>query len=286
MTENGKLDTTRVRLFLGLALPLFIAGMIFLADGIEGPRQAFAGVATSVAFMAAIFGRPGSTAIVAALIVVGAHLHGLFSEEAGTTSQLVRTVLIAITAFSAVAYSSARVRREEERAKLYESKRELELTSKLAMRDQLTGILNRRGVIEALESEERWPKSVAIFDLDKLKQVNDTHGHEAGDTYVKLVAQRISSAVSAGDILGRWGGDEFILVLALDKEQAHKVTERVVGQVSSQPITAGNVVLEPRISAGVAQWNPSKTLEQALAKADSALYAAKAAGGNRARLGG
>lgn len=284
MSDENRFDSSRTRLIFGVIIPLAISSFIFVADGLEGPGVQFAGVATSVAFMAAIFGRPGPTAFVATMIVLGAFLHGLFFDEAATTVQLTRLALIAITAFSAVLYSAFRVRKEEERQRLFETAQELEATNQLAMRDQLTSVLNRRGVIEALEQEERWPRSVAIFDLDKLKQINDSNGHAAGDMYIRAVAQRIVSSVASEDIFGRWGGDEFILVLPLTKSQAFKVVERVIGQVSSQPLSFGTVTIEPRLSAGVSEWLPSVPLEQTISLADAALYDAKTAGGNLARL--
>lgn len=267
-----------------MIIPLTISSIIFLADGLEGPNVQFAGVATSVAFMAAIFGRPGSTAFVATMIVLGAFIHGLFFDQAGTTVQLTRLALIGITSFSAVIYSAYRVRKEEERDRLYESKQRLEESSKLAMHDQLTGVRNRRGVLEALEKEERWPRSVAMFDLDKLKYVNDNHGHASGDAYIRVVAQRISSALSNEDIVGRWGGDEFIVILPLTKHQALKVVQRVIGEVSSKVLKLDQVAIEPRLSAGVAEWRAIHSLEHTISGADEALYEAKSSGGNTARL--
>ncbi len=284
VSSENRFDSRKSRAIFGVIIPIAISSFIYLVDGLEGPTVQFAGVATSVAFMAAIFGRPGSTAFVATMVVLGAFLHGLFFDAAGTTVQLTRLGLIAITAYSAVIYSAYRVRKEEEQRRLQLSKLALEETSRLAMRDQLTSVLNRRGVLEALQKEENWPKSVAIFDLDKLKFINDTHGHAAGDDYIRIVAQRIASAVSSVDIVGRWGGDEFIVVLHLTKHQALKVVQRVVDNVSSQPLNLGGVTIEPRLSAGVAEWQPIHSLEHTLSGADAALYEAKASGGNTARL--
>lgn len=282
MSVQNRFDSPRARLLLGFFVPLAIACLIYFLDYLEGPRTAFAGAVTSVGFMAGIFAGPRATAAVVILVEIGAFAYGLSSEDSGTIRQDVRLFLIALSGLAAVIYSSVRVKREDEREALTNSKLELETTSKLALFDQLTGIYNRRGVIEALEIEDRWPRSVAILDLDKLKHINDSLGHSAGDDFIQIVAQRIQRAVSAKDIVGRWGGDEFIVVLPLAEAQALKVITRVIGQVSSEPIASGNVVIEPRLSAGVSAWTRTDTLEHTLVLADAALYEAKRVGGNQA----
>jgi len=275
-------DTPISRFMLGVVFPLLIAFIVMLADYLEGPKVAFLGAVTSLPFMASIFGKPRSTAFVAAVVVLGAYISGLASEDSGTLRQGIRITLIALAAVAAVIYSAVRVKREQDREILATSKDELEASSRLALFDQLTGLLNRRGVIEALEGDGRWPRSVAILDLDKLKHINDTHGHAAGDVFIEIVAQRIKRVLSGSDVVGRWGGDEFIVVLPLTQKQALSVITRVLGQVSSEPIAAGSVKIEPRLSAGVSEWLRVDSLEHALVLADISLYAAKASGGNKA----
>jgi len=266
---------------LGVIVPIGIAALVYFLDYLDGPRTTFAGIVTCVGFMAAIFGGPRATAFVVVVVTIGAYLFGLTSEDAGTLHQIFRLVLVAIAGAAAVFYSSVRIRREKEREALAHEKVELENSSKLALFDQLTGIFNRRGVIEALENEERWPRSVAILDLDKLKNINDSLGHNAGDDFIQIVSQRILRAVSAKDIVGRWGGDEFIVILPLPQSQATKVMARVIAQVSGEPIASGKVKIEPRLSGGIAEWVRTDSLEHTLVLADTALYEAKHSGGNQ-----
>lgn len=278
---TSRFDTPKMKLALGLIVPLVVAALILILDYLEGPKVAFAGVAACVGFMAAVFGGPRRTIYVVVLVEIGAYLIGLSSEDSGAIRQDVRLGLIGLTGVIAVFYSLIISKREQERDALVNDKVELEGASRLAMFDQLTGLFNRRGVLEALENEERWPRSVAILDLDKLKHINDSLGHNAGDDFIQIVAQRIQRAVSAKDIVGRWGGDEFIVVLPLDLPQAAKVMARVIAQVSGEPIASGKVKIEPRLSGGVAEWLRSNTLEHTLLLADHALYEAKGAGGNQ-----
>jgi diguanylate cyclase (GGDEF)-like protein/PAS domain S-box-containing protein len=153
-----------------------------------------------------------------------------------------------------------------------------------AMTDALTGIANRRAVEEALRKEwaraERagTPLSLAMFDIDHFKRVNDEHGHLAGDEVLKRVAASLSSAARLTDTVARWGGEEFLAVLPVGLDGALAFCERVRGAIEG--LSCPNVG-RVTISAGVVQVGPAESLENALERVDQRLYAAKASGRNR-----
>jgi diguanylate cyclase (GGDEF)-like protein len=148
-----------------------------------------------------------------------------------------------------------------------------------ARTDDLTGLLNRRAWDEELGRElARADRSgavlcVAILDLDRFKQYNDTHGHQAGDRFLKQIAGTWSENLRTGDILARYGGEEFALALpGTNLEHSQQMLQRLC-----ETLPDGQSA-----SAGVCQWDGEESAEQLTARADTLLYAAKAAG--RARV--
>jgi two-component system, cell cycle response regulator len=167
----------------------------------------------------------------------------------------------------------------------------LEALRRLATRDELTGLANRREYDRMLAEEEDrarrfgQPLCLVIIDIDHFKLVNDTHGHVAGDAVLKEAALRISGAIRSVDRAARIGGEEFSLILVqTDGAAAMEVASRAIAAVSRSPISAGNgLQLAVTASAGMAEL-PSDAANAAelFAAADRALYAAKARGRNRA----
>ncbi len=156
--------------------------------------------------------------------------------------------------------------------------------------DGLTGLLNRTALgfdgDAALERSRRrrTPCAVAVFDLDLFKSVNDTWGHEAGDAVLRHFAE-LARGQLAGErhLLGRWGGEEFVLVLpGSGLSQALAVAERLRLALASSPVRVGEQTIAVTTSVGVAEAGVAEDLEQLVAAADAALYQAKAAGRNRA----
>lgn len=162
----------------------------------------------------------------------------------------------------------------------------------LASTDSLTGLYNRRffliscqqELMRSARSEE--PVSLVMLDLDHFKQINDLHGHEGGDAALRAVASQLRSAVREYDILGRWGGEEFIVLLpGACAEQAMQIAQRMRCSVESLSLSfeaagsLGNLSAIPlAISAGVATASsPLETIDSLLRSCDEALYAAKAA---------
>ncbi|MCB1255468.1 MAG: diguanylate cyclase [Microthrixaceae bacterium] len=157
-----------------------------------------------------------------------------------------------------------------------------------AMRDPLTGIFNRRAFGEGLERSlaraSRSGDKVALLwlDLDNFKGVNDNHGHAAGDKVLVEVARRLTSIVRAGDIVGRFGGDEFAIVLEpiSDVGDARTMAERVLSTVS-EPIDVDGIELSCAPSIGLAISDGGNDADQLMARADAAMYKAKREGGQR-----
>jgi diguanylate cyclase (GGDEF)-like protein len=128
------------------------------------------------------------------------------------------------------------------------------------------------------------PLSMIVADLDYFKKINDTYGHPAGDAVLVKVASRLRSCIRPQEALGRYGGEEFLVVLpGASHKTAMAVAERMRAAVASQPETVGNATLNLTISAGVASTDvfPTATTEELISRADMALYAAKDAGRNR-----
>ena len=166
----------------------------------------------------------------------------------------------------------------------YESK--LKVVEQLASKDTLTGLANRRSVEARMESNIALEETfcVVVIDLNLFKGVNDKYGHLAGDDLLKKFSQSLQKIVRGGDLVGRWGGDEFIIVLNRDLEVAKSQVERIRQWVfGDYTIETGTGALKIRVSAsiGVAQWQPGQTLPQVIEQADAAMYLEKQ--GNRSR---
>lgn len=166
------------------------------------------------------------------------------------------------------------------------SKQAAEELYRQAVRDGLTGLYNRRYLDERLAQERAFaarheqPLSVILIDLDHFKQVNDEHGHAAGDSVLRAVSRVITEALRSEDIVARYGGEELcVLARGTDARGALALAERLRRNIESLPIRGGEQTLRVTASFGVAT---SRDKGQGLLDdADEALYAAKAAGRNR-----
>ena len=162
----------------------------------------------------------------------------------------------------------------------YETK--LKAVEQVALQDALTGLANRRKVEERIEwlIEHRQVFSVAILDLERFKQVNDTYGHPAGDNLLQQFAQELKSNSRSTDIVGRWGGDEFIIILDSElsaaKSQLGRIQKWALGEYTIQVAASKQVKIKVDASIGVAEWQSGQTLKDLIASADSAMYREKA----------
>jgi diguanylate cyclase (GGDEF)-like protein/PAS domain S-box-containing protein len=155
--------------------------------------------------------------------------------------------------------------------------------------DDLTGLLNRRGIwqtvkrIHAASARSGDPYCLAMLDLDFFKQVNDTYGHAAGDRVLVKIAKRLRDCVRQADWVGRWGGEEFVVVLPGATEAQSLVTlERLRSEVSGQPIGFEDKDIHVTMSGGMAVCLPADgSPDDVLDRADGALYRAKTGGRDR-----
>ncbi|MDB5926450.1 MAG: diguanylate cyclase response regulator [Betaproteobacteria bacterium] len=190
-------------------------------------------------------------------------------------------------------YLSKPFNADELRVRLNSGERVLKLQERLraqASHDALTGILNRRAVLDLLRRElghvarDEASVGVILADLDEFKHVNDTHGHAVGDAVLLEAARRLGVPLRRVDALGRYGGEEFIIVLPrCDMASALHVAERVRCAVAAEPVctSAGHVDITVSLGVGVANKGQATSLEALLLAADQALYRAKSLGRNR-----
>jgi two-component system, cell cycle response regulator len=160
----------------------------------------------------------------------------------------------------------------------------------LAYRDELTELPNRRGAsrqIDVLLSRARrhgHQLALLLIDADRFKRVNDEHGHAVGDIVLRELAARLRERVRREDVVGRWGGEEFVVALPeTTPDGAAAVAESLREAIAGTPITGDGVALDVTVSIGVAAWT-GQELDELVARADHALYAAKAAGRDRVVL--
>jgi len=160
---------------------------------------------------------------------------------------------------------------------IYETK--LRTVEQLSMRDELTRLANRRNIEErirwSIESKQTF--CVLMLDLNGFKQVNDKYGHLAGDDLLKQFAIELQTNTRSGDLVGRWGGDEFIVVLACDLTGAvahiDRIRHWVFGKYTLQ-LGKGNEnpVIGVDASIGMAEWKSGKSLQDLIADADAGMY--------------
>jgi two-component system cell cycle response regulator len=189
----------------------------------------------------------------------------------------------------------------ELRARLHTGRRILSLEETLvqareemrfkATHDGLTRLWNRVSILSLVRSElhrsdrEARPTSLLLCDIDHFKRVNDEHGHLVGDVVLEEVSKRLISAVRSHDAVGRYGGEEFLVLLSnCDESCLKKRAEDIRAAIASTPFQTGSAELSVSVSIGATTCNDSKAdvpLESVLAQADVALYRAKAEGRNR-----
>ncbi|MPZ46690.1 MAG: diguanylate cyclase [Betaproteobacteria bacterium] len=172
--------------------------------------------------------------------------------------------------------------------KVRELQTELSRVSAKVREDQLTGALNRRGLEEEFDrscaaSERRQePMSLALLDIDDFKKLNDTHGHMAGDNALVHLAKVIRSTVRPTDVVCRYGGEEFVILLpGTSLQDAVVVISRLQRELTKRFFLHDNQRLLLTFSAGIAERRGGETREQTIGRADAAMYQAKRSGKNR-----
>jgi len=178
------------------------------------------------------------------------------------------------------------------RARLKEQKAELQYAlariHKLATRDDLTGLVNRRHMEELAEMEQRRairsgsPPCLCLVDIDHFKRINDHHGHAAGDEVLRLFARHAAASIRETDVLARWGGEEFLVLLPDTRpDEARMGFERLRRLLARDEAWGEQAHMRVSFSAGLTAGRNGEPLRDALARADHALYEAKASGRDR-----
>lgn len=166
----------------------------------------------------------------------------------------------------------------------------------LATHDSLTGLFNRAAIMEHLDREisravrKSEPLGVMLADLDHFKSVNDRHGHLCGDEVLREAASRLQSTIRSYDVVGRYGGEEFLILFpGWNPESGTERIDEVLDSIRSRPfrLESENAELGLTCSAGIAVFRPHQdepTVRAVLGRADAALYVAKNSGRNTARF--
>lgn len=212
----------------------------------------------------------GTTKALTVWGIIPYHLLGYRAVDVGT---VIEAILLAL----ALANQFRRNQRQRLRAE------------QMARLDPLTGLNNRRAFAEHAEPiwqkavRHQRPFSVAIIDLDEFKRINDQFGHKVGDRALELTAKELCSSIRTGDVLARWGGEEFILLMPeTDQQEAIRVAERLRMAIHRIRIQEKRADILLSGSIGVAnRLEQMDQLEQLIHKADQCLFKAKAEGRNR-----
>ena len=250
-------------------------GNRFLAETVTLEDDSFGGVQGSVAF-------PVTLAVAA--IMMTAIFSAIFVDLGLYTDPDQFVIVCSVIAVLVVAPLSVTVYfRERRKWKSHQSLRSV------AAVDPLTGLLNRRSFSASLDEElQRMARTghaaaIILFDLDRFKHLNDTYGHHVGDEVLtKIAAIAYAELRSPFDRLARWGGEEFIILLHnMTEEHAKGVCERLRGRIEALTVEHGQDEVAFTASFGGSLLHPNQPFEEALYRADAALYEAKSSGRNR-----
>jgi diguanylate cyclase (GGDEF)-like protein len=159
---------------------------------------------------------------------------------------------------------------------------------KQAMHDPLSGLLNRRGMLEELQYEldrstrYHHPLTVMMCDIDHFKKVNDQYGHDKGDEIIKALGNLFKTGLRKHDTVARWGGEEYVLLLPeTTGEQAFQLAEKLREKIASTQYQYKDKTFNVTVSFGLYQFTKDDTIDEAINKADKNLYQAKQQGRNR-----
>jgi diguanylate cyclase (GGDEF)-like protein len=225
----------------------------------------------------------GSLAVTMALLDAYPAFRGTWPAEPPPIERvnlLMTLVLMPALAVIAARLSSMRMRL---RAQRHQLSGELDNARRMAAVDELTGLANRRALMECLSrfqrdaERTRRPFAVAVIDIDHFKQVNDSLGHATGDALLRKFARIALESTRAHDIAGRWGGEEFLFLVRGGEEVGLRVLERMQRRAAAVQLLGRPVTF----SAGLAVHRAGESALDTVARADEAMYEAKHAGRNR-----
>lgn len=167
------------------------------------------------------------------------------------------------------------------RSELTDYETKLKSVEQYAMKDDLTGLANRRCLEERVQGNIALGQQfcVVMLDLNRFKEVNDRHGHLVGDDLLKQFAMELQSNLRSCDLVGRWGGDEFMAILSCNAHTARshvdRIREWVFGKYMVRGVGQNPLAIPMDASIGVGEWRKGRTMQQLIAEADAAMYADK-----------
>ncbi len=219
------------------------------------------------------------------MLAMAAHAPQVFDPTIERIHFAFAAVVLPAISFLAGELSTMRSHLKQQKSEL---KLALQRIHRLATRDDLTGLINRRHMEELVELEAHRasrsgsPPCLCLVDIDHFKRVNDQHGHAAGDDVLRLFARQASASLRETDVLARWGGEEFLIMLPdTQPEEARVGFDRMRRLLLRDATWGDRAHLRVSFSAGLTSWRIGETLGDALARADTALYRAKGEGRDR-----
>jgi diguanylate cyclase (GGDEF)-like protein len=270
---------------------------VALAVALFAPQIGFQPFATLFAIAAFSFMAPNARSLIiawvavaigaaAVIFAVGPRLAIPTSTLAGQAlTSAVIAGLLARCIWIAMFVRQLRGRLAEKNRSLSEAMKRIEM---LATTDEVTGLPNRRAIADALREQMAMsrrldlPLALAFVDIDHFKQINDTHGHLAGDRVLRRIGEALRSGVRETDRVGRFGGEEFLVVMpSTSLEQAREPLERLRNGVAALDGSTIGLNVKTTVTIGAAQYMPGETLEALVRRADLALYLGKGSGRDR-----
>lgn len=280
-----------------LTLPQVLSGLTIAVAtyAITGPIHGSTLILLALVMMFGIFALQARTAQIVGACTVGAMaLVIVFKSQTDPQhyplsleiAYFILTVSIVPTiSMLAAQLSALRNRLERQKNELAQALTRIQI---LATRDELTGLINRRHMMDVLnQHQKRLHRSghhqffLALLDVDHFKRVNDAHGHNMGDLILRRFAQVLESSLRDTDVLARWGGEEFLLLLNdTNAELANVALERARTALAEAVLIDTHPELKPTFSAGMTGYLDGEPLHTCIERADTALYKAKARGRN------
>jgi len=280
-----------------LALPQVISAQSLIATGyaMTGPVHGATVIMLSLVMVFGMFSlRPAALRVASlyTVAVMGAVMYWCVRHQPEQYPARLELFNFALTAIVMIAISQLSGQLMDMRTRVKTQKIALEqaLThiKEMAARDELTGLPNRRRMMDLLqEHATRHARGgprfyVCIIDLDHFKSINDTFGHAAGDAVLRAFASQAQQVLRGTDMIGRWGGEEFLLLLPETPPGEPTLgVARLRDTLAVMPASPSLPDLRVRFSAGFARYEDGEPIDQAIERADRALYAAKSAGRNR-----
>lgn len=280
-----------------LALPQVISAQSLVATGyaMTGPVHGATVIMLSLVMVFGMFSlRPAALRVASlyTVAVMGAVMYWCVRHQPELYPARLELFNFALTAVVMLAISQLSGQLMDMRTRVKTQKIALEqaLThiNEMAARDELTGLPNRRRMMTLLqEHATRHARGgprfyVCIIDLDHFKSINDTFGHAAGDAVLRAFANQAQQVLRGTDMIGRWGGEEFLLLLPESPPGEPTLgVARLRDTLAVMPASPTLPELRVRFSAGFARYEDGEPIDQAIERADRALYAAKSAGRNR-----